>query len=76
MSNFTFFIWLIVLLGIAFFPMLLSFISWMSSGFKGSMWSEGPGGHGAYMWLMLITLPLGGFGALMVLVKKIIVWLQ
>lgn len=76
MSNSAFFIWLIVLAGIALFPMALSFISWMFSGFKGSMWGEGPGGHGAYMWLMLITLPIGGFGMLMVLVKKIIGWLQ
>ena len=41
---------------VAFAPLILSFVTSIFQG--GSMWDEGSG-TGAYLWFMLLTLPLG-----------------
>ncbi|OJJ18611.1 hypothetical protein BKI52_23655 [marine bacterium AO1-C] len=72
MSNQAFIISLLALLLFIFSPLLMAFLSWAFSGFKNSLWSEGPGGHGTYLWFMLITLPVGGLAFLVVLVLKLL----
>lgn len=55
-------------------PLLLAFKSWASSGFQGSMFSEGGEGHGTYLWFYFYLLPvtvLCWVGALLI---KILGW--
>ena len=40
----------------AFAPLLIAFVTGLIQGV--SMWDEG-GGTGAYIWLMMLTLPVG-----------------
>ena len=54
----------------------MSFLSYVGAGFEGNMFSEGPNGHGAYLWLLMFTIPAGGIGLLIVLVLQIISWLR
>lgn len=72
MSNQLFFILLPVSLLFTLFPLLMAFLSWAFSGFRNSMWSEGPSGHGVYIWLMFFTLPIGGLAFLVILVIKLL----
>lgn len=58
---------------IALFPFVIVLASWASAGFQGKMLSEGPGGHGTALWLMMVTLPIGGIGALVSIVASILV---
>jgi TRAP-type C4-dicarboxylate transport system permease small subunit len=60
------------LLVFAFSPVAIAFLLWAGSGFAGSMWSEGPGGHGAVLWLLLVTLPLGGLGFIILVLSCLV----
>ena len=53
----------------AFLPLLLAFITGLIQGV--SMWDEGSG-TGAYIWLMILTLPVGFVLVVIGLVLKVI----
>lgn len=43
------------------FPVSMSFFSWVSSGFEGSMFSEGGAGHATWIWFYFYVGPPGLF---------------
>jgi hypothetical protein len=53
---------------IAIFPILIAFIASIFQG--GSMFDEGSG-TGAYLWLLIVTIPFGLFLAIVGLLVKI-----
>jgi di/tricarboxylate transporter len=54
---------------IAFLPIVLAFITSVFQG--GSMWDEGSG-TGRYIWLMMVSVPLGLLLVLIGLVKRVV----
>ena len=53
----------------AFAPLLIAFVTGLIQGV--SMWDEGSG-TGAYIWLMMLTLPVGFVLACIGIVKKLV----
>ncbi len=53
----------------AFLPLMLAFVLGLIQGV--SMWDEGSG-TGAYIWLMILTLPVGSVLVVIGLVLKVI----
>lgn len=54
---------------IAFSPLALAYLTTPAGG---NMWSEGGSGGGSAIWLMILTLPLGGIGLLVSLILLIV----
>ncbi len=54
---------------VAFSPLLIAFVTGLIQGV--SMWDEGSG-TGAYIWLMMLTLPVGFVLACIGIVKKLV----
>lgn len=57
-------------------PVMMAFLSWASSGFQGSMLSEGGAGHGTWIWFMFYSLPLSALAVAGVLVFHFVLVLQ
>jgi hypothetical protein len=53
-------------------PLAMVLISWAGAGFSGSPLSEGPDGHGAYIWMFFFTIPAGGLGFFLSIVVSFI----
>lgn len=63
----------LLILGILFFlsPFLMIFTSFITAGFDGNIWGEGPAGHGVYLWLYMFILPISMIAQPLLIILKI-----
>ncbi|MCE9599277.1 MAG: hypothetical protein K8S54_15040 [Spirochaetia bacterium] len=65
--------WLIALTSgivIGLFPVIMMFLSWAFTGFRGDMLGEA--GHAVFLWYLMISLPIGGVVGVIAIIGLVI----